>query len=74
MSQGLSALTEREREVLALMGQGLSNQRIAEALCINVGTVRSHLNRIYDKTDLGGRSQAMRYAIAHGLVSTLSEE
>ena len=74
VSQGLSALTEREQEVLALIGQGLSNQQIADALCISVGTVRSHLNRIYDKTDWGGRSQAMRYAIAHGLVRAPREE
>jgi DNA-binding NarL/FixJ family response regulator len=74
LSPGLAALTEREQEVLALMGQGLSNKKIAEALCISVGTVRSHLNRIYDKTGLGGRSQAMRYAIAHGLVSASPEE
>ena len=74
LCQSLSTLTEREREVLALIGQGLSNQRIAEALCISVGTVRSHLNRIYDKTGLDGRSQAMRYAIAHGLVNGPPEE
>ena len=74
LSQSLSTLTKREQEVLALVGQGLSNQQIAEALCISDGTVRTHLNRIYDKTGLGGRSQAMRYAIAHGLVRTSSEE
>ena len=61
-------------EVLALLGQGLSNPQIADTLCISVGTVRTHLNRIYDKTGLGGRSQAMRYAIAHGLVSAPPEE
>ena len=60
-------------EVLALLGQGLSNPQIADTLCISVGTVRTHLNRIYDKTGLGGRSQAMRYAIAHGLVSASPE-
>ena len=74
LSQSLSTLTKREQEVLALVGQGLSNQQIAEALCISDGTVRTHLNRIYDKTGLGGRSQAMRYAIAHGLVRTSPEE
>jgi DNA-binding CsgD family transcriptional regulator len=61
-------------EILALTGRGLSKQQIAEALRISVGTVRRHLNHIYDKTDLGGRSQAMRYAIAHGLVSASPEE
>ncbi len=74
LSQSSSTLTERELEVLALIGQGLSNPQIADTLCISVGTVRSHLNRIYDKTGLGGRSQAMRYAIAHGLVRALPEE
>lgn len=73
LSQDLSLLTEREQEILALLGQGLSNRQIAEALFITRGTVRSHLNRIYDKTGLGGRSQAMRYAIAHGLVKGLPE-
>jgi len=73
LSQSLSTLTEREQEILALIGQGLTNRQIAETLFISVGTVRSHLNRIYDKTGLGGRSQAMRYAIAHGLVKGLPE-
>ena len=74
VSQDLPTPTERELEVLALLGQGLSNPQIADTLCISVGTVRSHLNRIYDKTGLGGRSQAMRYAMTHGLVSTPPEE
>jgi len=70
-SQSLSALTKREQEVLALIGRGLSNRKIAEALCISVGTVRSHINRIYDKIGVRTRSQAIRYAIAHGLVEEL---
>jgi len=74
MSQNLSALTEREMEVLALIGQGLSNQQIAEALCITHSTVRSHIKRINSKIGLGGRSQAMRYAIAHELVRAPPEE
>ena len=74
VSQDLAALTEREQEVLALIGRGLSNQEIAEVLCIACGTVRSHIKRVYDKMDLGGRSQAMRYAMTHGLVSVPPEE
>ena len=74
VSQDLPTLTERELEVVALIGQGVSNQQIAEALCISLGTVHSHVKRIYYKTDLGGRSQAMRYAIAHGLVGVAPEE
>jgi len=71
LSQGLSELTEREQEVLALIGRGLTNQEIAEALCITCGTVHTHINRIYGKIGLDRRSQAVRYAIAHGLVSAL---
>lgn len=67
--QGLSELTEREQEVLAFMGQGLTNKDIAGTLFISVGTVRSHINRIYSKTGLHTRAQAVRYAIEHGLVS-----
>jgi DNA-binding NarL/FixJ family response regulator len=74
VSQGLPALTGREREVLALVGQGLSNRQIAETLCITRGTVRSHLNRVYDKIGVDGRSQAMHYAMMHGLVRDVPEE
>lgn len=68
-SRGLSGLTAREREVLALVGQGLSNKEIAEALFISSGTVRSHINHIYGKTGLRTRAQAVRYAMEQGLVS-----
>jgi DNA-binding NarL/FixJ family response regulator len=68
LPQSPSTLTEREVEILALIGQGLSNQQIAEALCISVGTVRSHIKRINSKIGLDRRSQAVRYAIEHRLV------
>jgi DNA-binding NarL/FixJ family response regulator len=42
-------LTKREREVLALAAQGLTNPQIAEVLCISEATVRRHLNTIYWK-------------------------
>lgn len=74
MSQDLSALTEREQEVLALIGRGLSNQEIAEVLCIACGTVRSHINRIYGKAGLRRHSQAVRYAIEQGLVIAPPEQ
>jgi len=74
VSQSLPALTGREREILALVGQGLSNRQIAETLCITRGTVRSHLNRVYGKAGWDGRSQAMHYAMIHGLVSGPPEE
>jgi len=74
LPQSPSTLTERELEVLALIGQGLSNPQIAEALCISVGTVRSHLNHINSKIGLDRRSQVVRYAIEHRLVSAPSDE
>ena len=74
LSQSLSELTERELEVLALIGQGLSNPQIAEALCITRTTVRSHIKRINSKIGLDRRSQVVRYAIEHGLVSAPPEE
>ena len=74
LSQSLSELTERELEVLALIGQGLSNPQIAKALCITRTTVRSHIKRINSKIGLDRRSQVVRYAIEHGLVSAPPEE
>ena len=74
VSQDLAALTEREQEVLALIGRGLSNQEIAEVLCVACGTVHTHVNRIYGKIGLDRRSQAVRYAMTHGLVSVPPEE
>ncbi len=74
MSQDLPTLTERELEVLALIGQGLSNPQIAEALCITRTTVRTHIRRINAKIGLVRRSQVVRYAIEHGLVSAPPKE
>jgi two-component system response regulator DevR len=74
MPQDPPTLTERELEILALIGQGLSNPQIAESLCIARSTVRSHIKCINSKIGLDGRSQAMRYAMAHGLVSASPEQ
>lgn len=50
-------LTEREREVTALVAQGKSNKEIGEALFISDGTVRNHISAILDKTGLEHRTQ-----------------
>jgi LuxR family transcriptional regulator, maltose regulon positive regulatory protein len=52
-------LTEREQEILALIGQGQSNRQIAEALYISVGTVKGHINHILSKLDAQNRTQAL---------------
>jgi DNA-binding NarL/FixJ family response regulator len=57
-----SGLTEREREVVALIAEGLSNEQIARRMFIAHGTVRNHVSAILDKTGLEHRTQiAVRY-------------
>ena len=59
-------LTPRESEVLRLIAAGRSNREIARALFVSEATVKTHVNRIFAKTDSRDRSQAMRYAYTHG--------
>ena len=54
----LSALTDREREVLDLLAQGLTNKEIAEKLIITTNTVKRHLKAIFEKLDVHTRSAA----------------
>ena len=54
----LSALTDREREVLDLLAQGLTNKEIAEKLVITTNTVKRHLKAIFEKLDVHTRSAA----------------
>jgi DNA-binding NarL/FixJ family response regulator len=55
-------LTEREREVLALIAEGSSNAQIARALGLSVKTVQNYVSRILDKLQLADRTQAALYA------------
>ncbi|GAA3890022.1 response regulator transcription factor [Leifsonia kafniensis] len=52
-------LTQRERDVLALLGEGLSNPEIAAALFVSVATVKTHINAIFAKLALRDRAQAI---------------
>jgi DNA-binding NarL/FixJ family response regulator len=54
-------LTPREREILQLIGQGLSNQAIADQLVIEVGTVKNHVHRILHKLNVADRQSAASY-------------
>jgi two-component system response regulator NreC len=62
-------LTEREREVLVLIADGLTNVKISEKLSISVKTVQTHRTHIMEKLDLHDRSQLVRYAVRKGLIS-----
>ncbi|AXK33561.1 DNA-binding response regulator [Streptomyces armeniacus] len=66
---GLAALTDRERDVLALLGQGLANGAIGERLGIGVGTVKTHVSAILEKTGSDSRVQAAVLAYRTGLLS-----
>jgi DNA-binding NarL/FixJ family response regulator len=56
-----AGLTEREVEVLELIGQDLTNQEIAEQLVIEVGTVKNHVHNILDKLQVSNRGEAATY-------------
>ena len=60
-------LTERELDVLRLLGLGLVNQQIAQRLSISEATVRTHISNIVGKLQLAGRTQAALYAVREGL-------
>jgi NarL family two-component system response regulator LiaR len=64
-----SDLTEREREVLQLVAQGLSNMDIGERLSISRSTVKYHLASIFSKLGVSGRLEAVALAYQHRLVS-----
>ncbi len=64
----ISRLTEREKEVIALVGEGLKNKQIADRLCISEITVRHHLTSIFEKVGVRDRLELLIFAYQKGLV------
>ena len=69
---GPAGLTPREVEVLVLIATGASAKQVAYVLGIAPKTASTHIERIYMKCDVSTRSDATRFAIAHGLVNPLA--
>lgn len=67
-------LSEREQQVLALVGSGATNPEIAQDLVISPHTVKVHLRSIYTKLRLRNRQQAAAYAVREGLVGEFGLE
>jgi LuxR family maltose regulon positive regulatory protein len=62
------SLTERELEVLRLIGEGLDNEAIARRLVVAPGTVKKHINRLFAKLEVSSRTQALVRGRAIGLL------
>ena len=62
-------LTEREREVLTLMVEGLNNTQIAERLTVSPSTIKSHVSNVLAKLGVTSRTEAVTLALRNGIVS-----
>ncbi|HEU4795966.1 MAG TPA: response regulator transcription factor [Pyrinomonadaceae bacterium] len=63
----IDSLTEREREVIALVGEGLKNKQVGERLFISETTVTHHLSSVFSKLEVSDRLELIIYAFRHGL-------
>ena len=68
-TEKIATLTNREREVIALIGEGIKNKEIAERLFISETTVRHHLTSIFAKLGVADRVELLIYAFRHGLAN-----
>ncbi|MBI1259722.1 MAG: response regulator [Chloroflexi bacterium] len=68
------SLSDREKEILGLLGRGLANGEIAQRLFLSEGTVRNYVSVILDKLDVSDRTQAAIKAVRFGLVDLQSPD
>jgi DNA-binding NarL/FixJ family response regulator len=62
-----AGLTEREFRVITLIGEGLTNQQIADELCVSINTVKTYIRSAYRKMRVKHRAAAILWALEHGL-------
>ena len=67
--ESLDVLSQREMEVLKLAARGLSNQDIAEELCLSMRTIQGHLGHIFNKLQVSSRTEAVIRALKEGWVT-----
>ena len=65
----IEVLTPKEKEVLALVAKGASNQEIADKLCVRYVTVKTHLNSVFKKMKVTNRTQAVLLAMEMNLIN-----
>lgn len=68
-ARAVAGITGREREVLVLVGRGMSNSEIADRLVISVATAKAHVARLFSKLDARDRVQLVIIAYEMGLVA-----
>ena len=67
-AQSAASLTNREREILALLADGLGNKQIAARLGISPNTVKTHLELLFDKIGVSSRAEAVATGVRRGLL------
>lgn len=67
-TESIDALSDREKEIVMLVGRAMSNTEIAQHLVLAESTIKSHLNRILHKLELRDRAQLIVLAYESGLV------
>ncbi len=69
IKQDYGGLTDREMDILRLVGKGLTNKEIGRTLFISDRTVQAHLSNIFSKLDVNSRTEAVMHAVRHGWIA-----